>query len=167
MFPHVNLCPLLERHLRPRAETKGLITPDAAAGAGEVCGREGGRIAPHRALRGSSQLLFCYCCWGFFSPLPFSILTTQPWMKSLGEPRSGRTGRRSWGSCGGGWGDSDSPAARGVLWVWGIGLEPALSPVLRGLRSPKYSPGLRLRRLGPPANPPNSPDIPRSRCARK
>lgn len=41
MFPHVNLCPLLESHLRLCAETKGLITPDGPArGGGGVRGGE-------------------------------------------------------------------------------------------------------------------------------
>lgn len=41
MFPHVNCCPLLESHLRVSAETKGLITPDAARlGGGGVQGGE-------------------------------------------------------------------------------------------------------------------------------
>lgn len=64
MFPHVNLCPLLERHLRGCAETKGLITPDAARlGRGGVRGGEGGSLGT--APLGSGQLL---CAWwgGFF-----------------------------------------------------------------------------------------------------
>lgn len=160
MFPHVNLCPLLERHLRPRAETKGLITPDAALGRGRRAGgREGGPL--HTALSGAmASCFFVIVVRAFFSPLPFSILTTKPWMKSLRSaqrpPRPADLGKL-WPRRG------DSPAARGVLWIWGVGARP----VLRDLRSPKCNPRLRLRRLGPPANLPNSLDIPRSRCARK
>lgn len=69
MFPHVNLCPLLESHLRLCAETKGLITPDAAGvGRGRCAGR-GGSL--HTVLSGAMPS--CFLLVGLFPtpPPPF------------------------------------------------------------------------------------------------
>lgn len=64
MFPHVNLCPLLESHLRGCAETKGLITPDAAhrGGGGVLRGED--RSTPR--TWGNGQLLLCWSTFFFF-----------------------------------------------------------------------------------------------------
>lgn len=73
MFPHVNLCPLLESHLRGCAETKGLITPDAAhrGGGGVLRGED--RSTPR--TWGNGQLLLCWSTFffSFFPPPPFNI----------------------------------------------------------------------------------------------
>lgn len=108
MFPHVNLCPLLESHLRGCAETKGLITPDAAGvGRGRCAGR-GGSL--HTLLSGAMASCFFVVVVGA-SPPPLLFNN-----KTLDENPSG-----SRGSDGAGRGDLAKLKPGGFLQPPGMG----------------------------------------------
>lgn len=140
MFPHVNLCPLLESHLRVCAETKGLITPDAAClGRGRCAGR-GGSL--HTVLSGAMASCFFVVAVGASPPL-----LTKPWMKfppgaraaiALAEENLAKLWPRRgfWGfSCLLGWGH--------LLWVGGGAVLPCAAP---RPRSPGPFAGMRGQR---------------------
>lgn len=170
MFPHVNLCPLLESHLRGCAETKGLITPDAAhrGGGGVLRGED--RSTPR--TWGNGQLLLCWSTFFFFLfflPLLLTYLLTYPSVKPSASPREpeqhgpGGTCRSSHPSGGG-------SAAAGMgpgppLWVATAAGSGVGAPERRrdgaGMELPGAAP--RPRSAGTPRGGPRSGHVPAAR----